>query len=63
MYGIGVFFALRHAMRAFREREYAFCAPLTPERVLMELHGERVGELRRQAEVGRSGEELPDPVG
>ncbi len=63
MYGIGVFFALRYAMRAFREREYAFCAPLTPERVLMELHGERVGELRRPVEVGRSEEELRDPVG
>ncbi len=49
MYGIGVFFALRHAMRAFRERDYAFDSPLTPERVLMQLHSERVAELHRQA--------------
>ena len=41
MYGIGVFFALRHAMRAFRPDEsFPFTAPLTPERVLMALHAE-----------------------
>ena len=51
MYGIGVFFALRDAMRAFRARDYAFVAPLTPERVLMELHGHLVPELERQAEA------------
>ena len=50
MYGIGVFFAIRHAMRAFRDREYAFDSPLTPERVLMALHADRIPELRRQAE-------------
>ncbi|MFQ5583382.1 MAG: molybdopterin cofactor-binding domain-containing protein, partial [Calditrichia bacterium] len=39
MYGIGVFFALRRAMRAFRpDVDFAFKSPLTPERVLMELH-------------------------
>ncbi len=43
MYGIGVFFALRHAMRAFRGAvDLAFTAPLTPERVLMGLHPEGV---------------------
>lgn len=41
MYGLGVFFALRHAMRAFRpEADLAFDAPLTPEKVLMQLHQE-----------------------
>ena len=46
MYGIGVFFALRHAMRAFRgDVDLAFDAPLTPERVLMELHPEGVVAL------------------
>jgi xanthine dehydrogenase large subunit len=41
MYGIGVYFALRAAMRAFRpDGELAFTAPLTPERVLMQLAGE-----------------------
>jgi len=43
MYGIGVFFALRRAMRAFRAGvDLAFDAPLTPERVLMGLHPEAV---------------------
>ena len=39
MYGIGVYFAIRDAMRAFAERAYPFQAPMTPERVLMGLHG------------------------
>ncbi len=39
MYGIGVFFALRNAMRAFSpQSQLDFNSPLTPERVLMELH-------------------------
>ena len=39
MYGIGVFFALRHAIRAFRpDLDLPFVAPMTPERVLMQLH-------------------------
>jgi len=42
MYGIGVFFALRAAMRAFRpDGEPGFVAPLTPERVLLQLAGDR----------------------
>jgi xanthine dehydrogenase large subunit len=42
MYGIGAFFALRAAMRAFRpDGELGFVAPLTPERVLMQLAGDR----------------------
>jgi xanthine dehydrogenase large subunit len=42
MYGIGAFFALRAAMRAFRpDAELGFVAPLTPERVLMALSGDR----------------------
>ncbi len=39
MYGIGVFFALRNAMKAFSpQTDFEFRSPLTPERVLMELH-------------------------
>jgi xanthine dehydrogenase large subunit len=39
MYGIGVYFALRHAMRAFApEAKLPFATPLTPERVLMSTH-------------------------
>jgi xanthine dehydrogenase large subunit len=42
MYGIGAYFALLEAMRAFRpDREGMFHAPMTPERVLMFLHGDR----------------------
>lgn len=43
MYGIGVFFALREAMKAFRpQKEFSFHAPMTPERVLMELYSKEV---------------------
>ncbi len=43
MYGIGVFFAIRHAMRAFRpDVDLRFDSPLTPEKVLMQLHPEFV---------------------
>ncbi len=47
MYGIGAFFAIRDAMRAFQKdadpenkSEFAFDAPLTPEKVLMDLHND-----------------------
>jgi xanthine dehydrogenase large subunit len=41
MYGIGVWFALREAIRAFRPgAQVPFRAPMTPERVLMALHGD-----------------------
>ncbi|MEE8524837.1 MAG: molybdopterin cofactor-binding domain-containing protein [Thermoanaerobaculia bacterium] len=52
MYGIGVFFALRDAMQAFRrDPSYAFSSPLTPEKVLMELHKDRLRELVAVDEV------------
>ena len=39
MYGIGVFFALQNAMRAFNpDADLKYDAPLTPEKVLMQLH-------------------------
>lgn len=48
MYGIGVFFALRHAMKAFApEAEVPFTAPLTPERVLMGMHPETLATAPR----------------
>lgn len=41
MYGIGVYFALRYAMRAFApDKDFPFQAPLTPERVLINLYGD-----------------------
>lgn len=40
MYGIGAYFALRDAIRAFRpEGDIPFDAPMTPERVLFGLYG------------------------
>lgn len=49
MYGIGAFFALRYAMRAFRPHgEFAFAAPLTPERVLMQLHADALQDCRKK---------------
>jgi len=39
MYGIGAYFAIRNAIRAFNpEAHIAFDAPLTPEKVLMSLY-------------------------
>ncbi len=50
MYGIGVFFAIRDAMHAFRpDIALPFDAPLTPENVLMALHPERLNELEQTA--------------
>lgn len=41
MYGIGTFFAIQNAMKAFRpEKEFQFSAPLTPEKVLLGLYKE-----------------------
>ncbi|MEM6787977.1 MAG: molybdopterin cofactor-binding domain-containing protein [Myxococcota bacterium] len=48
MYGIGTYFAIRAAMRAFAPRPYAFDAPATPERVLLALHGHHVDQPSSQ---------------
>ncbi len=43
IYGIGVYFALRDALRSARPKEtFRYHAPMTPERVLMNLHAERL---------------------
>jgi xanthine dehydrogenase large subunit len=48
MYGIGLFFAVRDAMRACRpDLDLAFTSPLTPERVLMELYPEELAALEK----------------
>jgi xanthine dehydrogenase large subunit len=44
MYGIGSYFAIRDAMRAYSPRPYPFVAPATPEKVLMDLHGHTLSE-------------------
>ncbi len=47
MYGIGAFFALRYAMKAFRpDIDFLFDSPLTPERALMQLHPEFGDKLK-----------------
>ena len=38
MYGIGAYFAIRNAIKAFRECEPEFDAPFTAEKVLMSLY-------------------------
>ena len=39
MYGLGAFFALRNAIKAFNPNASpAFCAPMTPEKVLLSLY-------------------------
>jgi xanthine dehydrogenase large subunit len=46
MYGIGVFFAIREAMKAFQSKmEFAFTSPLTPERVLCQLYADELKEM------------------
>jgi xanthine dehydrogenase large subunit len=50
MYGIGAYFSIRDAIQAFTGTEIGFCAPMTPEQVLMGLHGHRVGSLAQPAE-------------
>lgn len=58
MYGIGLYFAVRDAMRAFRpDGVFGFDTPMTPERVLMQLYPEQLAEIREQA-----GEGSPVPV-
>ncbi len=42
MYGIGVFFALINAMKAFRpQKHFNFSAPLTPEKILLSLYSDK----------------------
>ena len=46
MYGIGVYFAIRDAMRAFDgQAEFPYDAPLTPEKVLLQLHHARLSKV------------------
>ena len=57
MYGIGVFFAIRNAMRAFKpDADLAFACPITPERVLMGLHAEERREIELAYATGENGE-------
>ena len=52
MYGIGLFFAVRDAMRAIRpDLDFDFASPLTPERILLQLCPEEVAEISCQLSV------------
>ncbi len=56
MYGIGAYFAIRDAMRAFRPEEtLPFVAPMTPERVLTGIHRLEMERVRAIAEVAGNG--------
>ena len=49
MYGIGLYFAVRDAMRAFRpDGVFGFDTPMTPERVLMQLYPRQLADIREQ---------------
>lgn len=57
MYGIGVFFALRQAVQAFRpDSRLAFDPPMTPEKVLMALHWDWAWN-QTQEKLSKSNEE------
>jgi len=46
MYGIGAYFALRHAIRAFNpSADLPFSTPLTPEKVLMGLYDKKLAHV------------------
>ncbi|GAA4746470.1 xanthine dehydrogenase molybdopterin binding subunit [Flavisolibacter ginsenosidimutans] len=54
MYGIGAFFALRDAIKAFNpSASPAFSAPMTPEKVLLALYSKPVKETLHEEEVSR----------
>ena len=49
MYGIGAFFALRNAIKNFNPSlQPAFDAPMTPEKVLMNLYPEKIQQLKNK---------------
>jgi xanthine dehydrogenase large subunit len=52
MYGIGAFFALRNAIKAFNPNaEIPFDAPMTPEKVLMNLYSPLTSKAEQKTAV------------
>lgn len=49
MYGLGAYFAIRNAVRAFNPDFDAFDAPITPEKVLMGLYGKAKDNGRKNS--------------
>jgi xanthine dehydrogenase large subunit len=61
MYGIGVFFAIQNAMQAFRpQSEFAYDCPLTPEKVLMQLHKKELEKMSAKKTSNQSPEIVSD---
>ena len=53
MYGIGAFFAIRNAIKAFNAQAIVpFDAPLTPEKTLMALYSKPVMAINNEKEIG-----------
>jgi xanthine dehydrogenase large subunit len=51
MYGIGTYFALRNAIKAFNpETQILFDAPMTPEKVLMALYDHKIMNVKEKHE-------------
>ena len=52
MYGIGAFFALRNAIKAFNPKaDPAYAAPMTPEKVLMALYSNSYKRLKQEGKL------------
>jgi xanthine dehydrogenase large subunit len=52
MYGIGAYFALHNAIKAFNpSAEIPFDAPMTPEKVLMNLYQNATGSLKKESSM------------
>ena len=48
MYGIGAYFAIREAVKAFNSEDFIkFDAPFTPEKVLMNLYKDKIKKARK----------------
>ncbi len=59
MYGIGAYFALRNAIRAFNPvADISFAAPMTPEKTLMALYGQREKEIAERDKEGPGQKEI-----
>ena len=52
LYGIGAYFALRNAIKAFNPNaEIAFAAPMTPERTLLALYSKPMSEQEKHEQT------------
>lgn len=54
MYGLGVYFALQNAIRAFNPDFKKFDAPITPEKVLMGLYHKTKKRVQKQSKTSKA---------